>query len=189
MLPSRILLLGFLFVSFRPSLIRSHSCSSGASLLLSLSGFPLPIRFLSSASLPVPATQPSVFPFPASRSPLSAVPSVLLGSLRPRPFPLPFSLFPCLPSDFGTQLSALLFDLRCLASQWLPQRLDLFLSLSAAPLSFRLRFGYSAWTSSSRGHPFASDVTSAANFDIIARLPLFVNTFFQNFSTNFIFLF
>ena len=38
---SRFFVLGFLFVSFRPSLIRSHSCSSGASLLLSLSGFPL----------------------------------------------------------------------------------------------------------------------------------------------------
>ena len=37
--------LGSLFVSFRPSLIRSHSCSSGAPLTLSPSGF--------SASLPV----------------------------------------------------------------------------------------------------------------------------------------
>ena len=60
---SRFFVLGFLFVSFRPSLIRSHSCSSGASLLLSLSGYPLPIRFLSSASLPVPATQPLFLPF------------------------------------------------------------------------------------------------------------------------------
>ena len=32
--------------------------------MLSLSGCPLPIRFLSSASLPVPATQPSVSSFP-----------------------------------------------------------------------------------------------------------------------------
>ena len=31
--------------------------------MLSLSGFPLPIRFLSSASLPVPATQPLFLPF------------------------------------------------------------------------------------------------------------------------------
>ena len=37
---SRFFVLGFLFVSFHPSLIRSHSCSSSASLLLSLSGFP-----------------------------------------------------------------------------------------------------------------------------------------------------
>ena len=55
-----------LYVSFHPSLIRSHSCSSGAYLVLSLSVFPLPICFLSSASLPVPATQPSVSSFPFS---------------------------------------------------------------------------------------------------------------------------
>ena len=41
----RLLVLGFLFVSFRPSLIRSHSCSSGASLSLSPSGFPLASAF------------------------------------------------------------------------------------------------------------------------------------------------
>ena len=87
----RIPLLGFLFVSFRPSLIRSHNCSSGASLMLSLSGFPLPIRFLSSASLPVPATQPLFLPFllfPAS-------PHSCFSGAAPPPFgflafPLPF---------------------------------------------------------------------------------------------------
>ena len=60
-----------LYVSFHPSLIRSHSCSSGAYLVLSLSVFPLPICFLSSASLPVPATWPLFLPFlflPASAS-------------------------------------------------------------------------------------------------------------------------
>ena len=60
---SRLFVLSFLFVSFRPSLIRSHSCSSGAYLMLSLSVFPLPIRFLSSASLPVLTTQSAVLPF------------------------------------------------------------------------------------------------------------------------------
>ena len=35
---SRFFVLGFLFVSFHPSRLRSHSCSTGASLLLSLSG-------------------------------------------------------------------------------------------------------------------------------------------------------
>ena len=55
--------LSFLFVPFRPSLLRSHSCSTGACLLLSLSAFPLPIRFLSSASLPVLTTQSAVLPF------------------------------------------------------------------------------------------------------------------------------
>ena len=43
MLQFRFPVLGFLFVSFHPSRLRSHSCSTGASLLF---------RFLSSASLP-----------------------------------------------------------------------------------------------------------------------------------------
>ena len=62
-LPSRFLYLASLMVSFRPSLIRSRSCSSGAYLVLSLSVFSLPFRFLSSASLPVLATQPLFLPF------------------------------------------------------------------------------------------------------------------------------
>jgi len=85
----KVPVLGFLFVSFRPSLIRSHSCLSGASLLLSLSGFPLPFRFLSSASLPVPATQPLLLPFllfPAS--PHSGFPGA--------PFRFRFQAFPFL---------------------------------------------------------------------------------------------
>ena len=53
---SRFFVLGFLFVSFRPSQFRSHSCSTGASLLLSLSGFSLSFRFLSSASVLVLTT-------------------------------------------------------------------------------------------------------------------------------------
>ena len=61
---SRFFVLGFLFVSFHPSRFRSHSRSTGASLLLSLSGFPLPFRFLSSTSVPVLTTQPSVLSFP-----------------------------------------------------------------------------------------------------------------------------
>ena len=42
---SRFFVLGFLFVSFHPSRLRSHSCSTGASLLLSLSGFSLTSAF------------------------------------------------------------------------------------------------------------------------------------------------
>ena len=59
-----VLILGFLFVSFHPSRFRSHSRSTGASLLLSLSGFPLSFCILSSASVPVLTTQPSVLSFP-----------------------------------------------------------------------------------------------------------------------------
>lgn len=73
---------------------------------------PLPFRFLtpsvfhilSDASVSGSDYSASALPFPSSRFPLSAVPSVLIGSFRPRPFPLPSGLFPCLPSDFGTQL-------------------------------------------------------------------------------------
>ena len=56
-------------------------------------------------------------------------------------FPLPSGLFPCLPSDSGTQLSAVPFSVRCLASQWLPQRLSLLPCGSRPfPLGFRFRF-------------------------------------------------
>ena len=68
---SRFFVLGFLFVSFHPSRLRSHSCSTGASLMLSLSGFPLSFCFLSSASVPVLTTWPLFLPFlflPASAS-------------------------------------------------------------------------------------------------------------------------
>ena len=53
---SRFFVLGFLFVSFHPSRFRSHSRSTGASLLFrflsstSFPGFPLAFCFLSSAS-------------------------------------------------------------------------------------------------------------------------------------------
>ena len=92
MLSFQILVLGFLFVSFHPSRFRSHSCSTGASLLLSLSGFPLSIRFLSSASLPGLTTQPLFLPFlflpvsPSQRVFFGAA-SLPFGFLA---FPLPF---------------------------------------------------------------------------------------------------
>ena len=61
------------------------------------------------------------------------------GFLRPRPFPLPSGLLPCLPSDSGTQLSAFPFTARCLASQWLPQRLALLpFGFRPLPLAFAL---------------------------------------------------
>ena len=93
--------LSFLFVSFRPSLLRSHSRSTGACLPLSPPAFPLSLRFLSSPSVPVLTTQPAVLPFPSSwprltsgfssaRLRLSASPSSTFSSTR---FPvLPFRL-------------------------------------------------------------------------------------------------
>ena len=69
-------------------------------------------------------------------------------------FPLPSGLFPCLPSDSGTQLPAVPFSVRCLASQWLPQRLSLLPCGSRPPpLCFRFRFrllGSSAPASAAR---------------------------------------
>ena len=53
-----------LYVSFRPTLLHSHSRSTGACLTLSYSAFSLLFRFLSSASDPLLATQPSVSSVP-----------------------------------------------------------------------------------------------------------------------------
>ena len=105
-LPSRFLYSALLMVSFRPSLTRSRSCSSGAYLVLSLSVFPLPIRFLSSASLPVLATQPLFLPFllfPASpHSGFSGAPFRFRFPAFPVPSsPVSRALFP----GFCTRLS------------------------------------------------------------------------------------
>jgi len=97
-----VLVLGCLFVSFRPSLIRSHSCSSGAALLLSPPGCPHPLGFLSSSLLPVPATQPLLLPFRSTRPRLAVASPV--RSLRFRFLSSPRSLrpdFSCLPSRFS----------------------------------------------------------------------------------------
>ena len=130
MLSFPVSVLGFLFVSFRPSLLRSHSRSTGACLLLSLSAFPLLFRFLSSASFPVLTTQPFCFPFlffpvllyscfPGAPSPLSlprfspsfrpvSMPSFrfsVLGflsvSFRPSLLRFPQPLVRCLPFAFA----------------------------------------------------------------------------------------
>ena len=227
-------------VSFRPSLIRSRSCSSGAYLVLSLSVFSLSFGFLSSASFPVLATQPLFLPFlffplsphsgffgaalsafallafpvlsdlvsrvffpgclysafcsfpfvPPGSAPTAAFP-VLPLCFRFRAFSLSvaffrplrsgsdysafrsfFSLLPVFPCRrflrccpfalrlprfsssawpvampcfrFGTLLTAILFSIRCLASQWLLQRLGSPLRSSLFPFAFALGSGYSA---------------------------------------------
>ena len=254
-------------VSFRPSLIRSRSCSSGAYLVLSLSVFSLSFRFLSSASVPVLATRPLFLPFlflPGSASqwlllrcslsafaslvfPVlsnlvshvffpgssysasclfpfippgfapTAVPPVLPFCSRFRAFPSPFAffrplllgsdylafrsffsllpvlpcrrflrcffplpsgLFPCLPSDSGTQLPAFPFSVHCLASQWLPQCLSLLpFGFRPLPLCFRFRF----WLLGL----FASHCCSPRTFAILSRCFSFVNNFFLHFFTFF----
>ena len=139
----QVLVLGFLFVSFHPSSLRSHSCSTSACLPLSPSACPLPIRFLSPASLPVLTTQPSVSSFlPSGRSPHSwlfvqaPVPFVPVASPRlPRPVSRP------LPS--GSAYSAFCsfpFALPCFASHSCSTGARPSLSLRRSPL-FPLPFG------------------------------------------------
>ena len=101
--------LSFLFVSFHPSRFRSHSRSTGASLLLSLSGFPLSSVFF--RPLPFGSN------YSAFRSFFSLLPVLPCRRFLRCFFPLPSSLFPCLPSDSGTQLPAFLFSDHCFASQ------------------------------------------------------------------------
>ena len=126
---ARVPVLGFLFVSFRPSLIRSHSCSSGASLLLSLSGFPLSsaddLRFRS-----VLTTQPSDLSFPFF--PFSPV-GGSFGALRFLASPSPSSsVRPVSMPLFRFRYSAFCvsFLLRRLASQG-------YLSVSTSSFRFR----------------------------------------------------
>ena len=78
MLLFRLPVLGFLFVSFHPSRLRSHSCSTGASLLF---------RFLASAS----------FPGFSACLPVPFVPISLL--LTTQPSALSFPLFPISPGS------------------------------------------------------------------------------------------
>ena len=179
-LPSRFSYSAFLFVSFRPSLIRSHSRFSGASLLLSLSGFPLASAFFR----PLPlgsdySASVSSFPyFPASpHSGSSGAASPPFSFLA---FPLPSGLFPCLPSDSGTRLAAIPFSLRRLASQQLLRRPSLLpFGFRPFPLAFALGSGYSASVCTlSDASPFASNLLSAANKCILPYKYTLVNTFF-----------
>ena len=71
----QVLVLSSLFVSFHPSLFRSHSCSTGACLLLSLSAFPLLfplsfVRFFSGSDYSAFCSSFPLFPV----SPLSGFP-------------------------------------------------------------------------------------------------------------------
>ena len=155
MLLFRFPVLGVLFVSFHPSRFRSHSRSTGASLPFrilssaSLPGFsacfPLPfVRFFSGLfclhsaffRLRLPASDYSAFcPF-FSLLPVSPGSGSIGASFLVRK-----GLFPCLPSDSGTQLPAIPFSVRRFASQWLPLRLSLLpCGFWPFPLGFRFRF-------------------------------------------------
>ena len=110
---SRFFVLGFLFVSFRPSRFRSHSRSTGASLLFRFrfsSGLSacLPVSFVPFS--PLLTTQPSALSFPFFPFSPGSGSFGALRFLSSPSFPLPVGLFPCLPSDSGTQLPALPFS-------------------------------------------------------------------------------
>ena len=110
--------------------------------MLSLSVFPLPIRFLSSASLPVPATWPSVSSFPL----LPRFASQLLFRCCLSVFRLPcFSTsvppgFPCFPSDSSYSAScSFLFILPGFAPTAVPPVLPFrshFRAFPSLPFSF-----------------------------------------------------
>ena len=144
----QVLVLGFLFVSFRPTRFRSHSCSTGASLLLSLPGF--------SACLPLPfgrfglllTTQPSVLSFPLF--PISPD-GGSLGALR-------FLASPLLSSfDSGTQLPAISF-LRSLFRVTGTTQPPTSCFQLGRPLSFRLRFGLLGFVVLGFGSPQRPDI-------------------------------
>ena len=129
----QIPVLSFLSVPFHPSLLRSHSRSTGACLSLSLSAFPLLLSFLSSTSLPVLTTQSLFLPF------LSSCPRLIVAS-------------PVLQSS----LSVLL--LSTFSPAWFPMLLFRFLVLSFLFVSFhpsRLR-SHSCSTGASLFHFFSS---------------------------------
>ena len=125
----RFLVLGFLFVSFHPSRLRSHSCSTGASLPLSLPGFSpfFPLSFV--RGFPGSDYSASAFSFPF-------IPA------SPRQWFFPVPVYP--PFGFGTQLSVLPFTDSRLASQRLPRSSRLSFRFSLVPLVNTLGSGYSA---------------------------------------------
>ena len=174
--------LGSLFVSFHPSRFRSHSRSTGASLMLSLSGFPRAQTFFRPLSL---GSDYSAF-----RSFFSLLPVFPWRRFPRCIFPLPSGLLPCHPSDSGTQLSAIPFSAHCFASQKLPQRPD---PCGRFPLAYALGAGYSAFKLSFQGVLFAHPPdASEANLSILPHHFSFVNTFFKvflKFFNFFIFLF
>ena len=119
-IPSRFWYSALLYVSFRPSSLRSHSCSTSACLLLRFrfsSGiFRIQSRFLSSARPLLQATGPSVSSFPFFPFlPLSGFPGAAS----------PLSL-PCFPRSFLPDFSCILSRFPYLAFCWFPFVLPCF---------------------------------------------------------------
>ena len=156
MLSFPVLVLGLLFVSFRPTLLRSRSRSTGDPLsnLFSGAGACLPLPFGRFGLLLT--TQPSVFLFPSSRSPLTAVPSVRDRSFRPCRSPLTSGSSPSHLPDSGTQLPAISF-LRSLFRVTGTTQPPASCFQLGRPLSFHLRFGLLGFVVSGFGSPQRPD--------------------------------
>ncbi len=178
-LPSRFLYSALLLVSFRPSLIRSRSCSSGAYLMLSLSGFPLAFAFFRPLVL---GSDYSAFRLSFPFFPFSPVGGS--SGAAPQPcglpaFPLPSGLLPCLPSDCGTQLTALPFSLAVSPHSG-------YLSASAFPCGFGLVPFAFASGSGYLASGFCLAASSclpclSATLDILPQVSSNVNNFFKIF--------
>ena len=145
-----------LYVSFRPSLTHSHSCSSGAYLPLSLPVFSVPPP-LSFRSLPLPFQLLSLCFFLSTFLPASA--SQLASSVLPfrSRFPdLSPSLrpgFPCLPSGSVYSASCSFpFVLPCFA----PTAVPLVLPFQVSPPGSTLGFRFLSSTSALASHYSAS---------------------------------
>ena len=162
---SRFFVLGFLSISFRPSLIRSHSRSSGAYLLLSLRSFPFrfaffrPLRFqflllslcffLSSLfpspshsdflGAPFPLSFLWLSPFFPTWFPVSSLPvlrtRLSVCFLSPFPDSLPQLFLRCLPCAFAFGL----FPSALLSFVRFASGSGYSASVSSFPLSSRLR--------------------------------------------------
>ena len=147
--------LGFLLVSFRPSLLRSRSCSTGDPLLVFPPG-PMPdFRFLSSASVLASHYSASVSSFPFSSCfRLTVASSVLVFRFRFLRFPrslLPG--FPCIPSRFRYSASlyvsfrpSLIRSHSCSSGAYFQLSLSAFSASLPLPfVRFRFTSGYSAF--------------------------------------------
>ena len=136
----RFRVLGFLFVSFRPSLFRSHSCSTGAHLFPSCDFtevFSLAFAFLSSGERLGSDYSASVSSFPSSRLlPHSGSSGALIHRL--------FRLFPCFPSDFGTRHSCDSFLRSLFRITSATSAAGLLFPARPFPLAFALGSGYLA---------------------------------------------
>ena len=164
----QVLVLGSLFVSFRPSSLRSHSCSTSACLLFRFrfsSGiFRIQSRFLSSARPLLPATQPSVSSFPffpfLPHSGLSGAASPLSLPCFPRSFP---AGFPSVLSRFSYLAFCWFpFVLPCFAPAAVPQVIPFQIAPPGPVPDFRflikasvLASHYSASVSSVQFFPFS----------------------------------